>query len=103
MAAAPRCRNCLRRRFDWLAVVILPGPGCERRRIFIVPRETADKRSYPAPERAGRGFFVHKLVKYPEEESEGLADFKNNFSLARAKIPFSQRQASIARRTRKRP
>jgi hypothetical protein len=69
--------------FDWLAIVILPGPGCEQRRIFIVPSEVADERSYPAPQRAGRGFFVHKLIKRPEEEEpEGLGDFENNFSLA---------------------
>jgi hypothetical protein len=68
--------------FDWLAIVILSGPGCEQRRIFIVPREVADKRSYPAPHRAGRGFFVHKLMKRPEQEPEGLADFENNFVLA---------------------
>jgi hypothetical protein len=70
--------------FDWLAVMILPGPGCDRRRIFVVPRDIADKRSYPAPQRAaGRGFWVHKLVKHSTDESEGLADFENNFSLAR--------------------
>jgi hypothetical protein len=68
--------------FDWLAIVILPDPGCEQRRIFIVPRETANARSYPAPQRSGRGFFVHKLIKPPEQEAQGLADFENNFSLA---------------------
>jgi hypothetical protein len=62
--------------------VILPGPGCERRRIFVVPREIADKRSHPAPYRAGRGFYVHKLIQGPEQEAEGLADFENNFSLS---------------------
>ena len=66
--------------FDWLAIVILPGPGCEQRRIFIVSRKVADKRSYIATYRAG-GFFVHKLIKSPEQEPEGLADFENNFSL----------------------
>jgi hypothetical protein len=69
--------------FDWLAIVILPGPGCEQRRLFIVPREVADKRSYAAAYRAGRGFFVHKLIKHPEHEPEGLGDFENNFNLAR--------------------
>jgi hypothetical protein len=33
--------------FDWLAVVILPGPGCDRRRFFIVPRDLADERATP--------------------------------------------------------
>jgi hypothetical protein len=68
--------------FDWLAIVILPGPGCERRRIFVVPREIANKRSYSAAYRNGRGFFVHKLIKSPEQEAEGLADFENNFALS---------------------
>lgn len=51
--------------FDWIAIVILPGPGCEQRRIFVVPRNVADARSYQAPHRNGRGFFVHKLIKSP--------------------------------------
>jgi hypothetical protein len=68
--------------FDWLAIVILPGPGCDKRRIFIVPRKVADARSYWAAYRKGRGFFVHKLIKSPEQEAEGLADFENNFTLA---------------------
>jgi len=67
--------------FDWLAIVILPGPGCERRRLFIVPRHIADARSYAALQRAGRGFFVHKLVNPPEQNPQGLADFENNFCL----------------------
>jgi hypothetical protein len=70
--------------FEWLAIVILPGPGCEQRRIFVVPRDVANKRSYAAPHRGGRGFFVHKLIKRPDEEREGLADFENNFVLSEA-------------------
>jgi hypothetical protein len=31
--------------FDWLAIVLLPGDGEERRRIFLIPRELADQRS----------------------------------------------------------
>jgi len=62
--------------FDWLVVVILPGPGCERRRIFIVPRDVADERSYHAERRDGRGFRVNKVV-------ETLADYEDNFALLR--------------------
>jgi hypothetical protein len=69
--------------FDWLAIVILPGPGCPGRRYFVVPREVADQRSHAAEFRVGRGFMVHKLVKRPDEDREGLADFEGNFSLAR--------------------
>jgi hypothetical protein len=67
--------------FDWLAIVILPGLGCAERRIFIVPRRVADERAHCAPHRAGKGFYVHKLVKHPEKGTEGLADFENNFAL----------------------
>jgi hypothetical protein len=37
--------------FDWLAVVILPGPGCDHRRFFILPREIADRRANPEDRR----------------------------------------------------
>jgi hypothetical protein len=62
--------------FDWLAIVILPAPGRDRRRLFIVPREVADERSTPADFRNGRNFNVGKLIQQ-------LADFENNFSLGR--------------------
>jgi hypothetical protein len=75
--------------FDWLAIVILPGEGCETRRIFIVPREIAKERSYLAEYRKGRGFFVHKLIATPGDWKGkpvptggwGLADYENNFRL----------------------
>ena len=60
--------------FDWLAVVILPGPGCEHRRIFIVPRDVADQRSYYAKRRDGQGIRVNKIM-------ETFGDYENNFSL----------------------
>jgi hypothetical protein len=62
--------------FDWLAIVILPAPGCDRRRIFIVPREVADERSTPVDFRNGRNFNVGRLI-------EQLADFEDNFLLGR--------------------
>jgi hypothetical protein len=79
--------------FDWLAIVILPGGGFEARRIFIVPCDIADKRSYVAERRNGRGFFVHKLIVPPPSPLPigvtvpaggwGLADYENNFGLER--------------------
>jgi hypothetical protein len=66
--------------FDWLAIVLLPAPGCSRRRIFIVPRDVVDERSTPADFRNGRNFNVGKLVG-------DLADFEDNFSLTRAVVP----------------
>ena len=76
-------------KFDWLAIVILPAEGCETRRIFIVPYNIAQERSYLAEPRNGRGFFVHKLIAPPPISLEepvpsggcGLADCENNFTL----------------------
>ena len=76
--------------FDWLAIVILPGPGCETRRIFVVPCEVAQRRSYLAEPRDGRGFFVHKLIGWPPSPlpetsiagGYGLADYEENFRLS---------------------
>jgi hypothetical protein len=77
--------------FDWLAIVILPGPGCDRRRFFIVPRKIADARGTTEnrtwrkkrPERApGRSFFVRNVVKFPDEHRQGLADYEDNFGLS---------------------
>src|ERR1019366_1925160 len=48
--------------FDWLAIVILPAEEFEQRRIFVIPHDVAQKRSYEAEHRKGRGFFVHKLI-----------------------------------------
>jgi hypothetical protein len=77
--------------FDWLAIVILPDEGCERRRIFIVPRKIAQERSYQAEPRKGRGFFVHKLITSPPSPLPvgaaipaggwGVADYEDNFVL----------------------
>lgn len=59
--------------FDWLAVVILLAVGCEQRRIFIAPRQVVLQRSYEAPKREGRGFFVHKLMTLPQSELPDVA------------------------------
>jgi hypothetical protein len=82
-------------KFDWLAIVILPGEGCETRRIFIVPCESAQRRSYKAEHRNGCGFFVHKLTAWPLSPLPetapagglGLADYEDNFGLSL--IPLS--------------
>jgi hypothetical protein len=86
-------------KFDWLAMVILPGEGLKARRIFIVPRPIADLRSYAAETRQGRGFFVHRLVQPPPSPFPtggpvqgggwGLADYENNFALSEA-VPVQQ-------------
>ena len=75
--------------FDWLGIVILPAEGCATRRIFIIPAEVAQARSYQAEHREGRGFFAHKLVTWPTYPvpsppptgGAGLADFEENFRL----------------------
>ncbi len=77
-------------KFDWLAVVVLPGTGFELRRIFIVPYEAARMRAYWAEPRQGYGFFIHKLIAAPPSPLPagkppaggwGLADYENNFDL----------------------
>jgi hypothetical protein len=76
--------------FDWLAIVILPGAGLDRRRIFVVPYHAAQSRSYIAQPRDGRGFFVHKLIFMPPATIPdgpppaggwGLGDYEDNFTL----------------------
>jgi hypothetical protein len=77
-------------RFEWLAIVILPGGDSQRRRTFIVPRDVAWERSYVAEPRKGRGFFVHKLVAWPPRPVPksapaggcGLADYEDNYRLS---------------------
>jgi hypothetical protein len=77
-------------KFDWLAIVILPDNGRVTRRIFIVPNNIVQERSYLAKPRNGRGFFVHKLIAMPpsplpksiQKGGWGLADYENNFDLS---------------------
>jgi hypothetical protein len=75
--------------FDWLAIVILPATARYRRRIFIVPRDVANRRSYESPHWSGRGFHVHKLIRWPilrvsklPRMDCGLADYEDNFGLS---------------------
>ena len=75
--------------FDWLAIVVLPATTRYKRRIFIVPRDVANSRSYESPHWDGRGIHVHKLIRWPASPSDscshvdcGLADYENNFSLS---------------------
>ena len=42
--------------FDWLAIVILPAEDFERRCIFVIPHDVAQRRSYWAEPRKGWGF-----------------------------------------------
>jgi hypothetical protein len=77
-------------KFDWLAVVILPGEGCDARRLFIAPCNEVLLRSYDAGYRNGRGFFVHRLMAWPPSPLKGempkggwgLADYQDNFGLS---------------------
>jgi hypothetical protein len=72
--------------FDWLAIVILPGVGFERRRVFMLPYDVAMRRSYYTEYRRGRGFFVHRLIEWPNGDGtaaggNGVADFEDNYRL----------------------
>lgn len=63
--------------FDWGAVVLLPGKGQPRRRIFIAPRNIVDER------------FAHPKGKDPrdlylriDKIAETLAEFEDNYRLS---------------------
>ena len=76
--------------FDWLAIVILPRSANATRRIFIVPRAVANRRSYESPQWKDRGFHVYQLIRWPtfpltdprSRGEGGLADYQNNFNLS---------------------
>lgn len=65
--------------FDWLAIVLLPGDGEARRRIFVVPRDVADaaaRRNHPSAKNADERY-------WPQDQVPILfARYENNFSLA---------------------
>lgn len=50
--------------FDWLAIVILPGPGCEHRRIFILPRLTDGKETAMLPRKTPEGEDTGETLGY---------------------------------------
>lgn len=64
--------------FDWLAIVILPGNGELRRRIFIVPRSVADIR---ARKNKPETKTAHQRYWSIAEAVEIFAAFEDNFSL----------------------
>jgi hypothetical protein len=67
--------------FDWLAIVLLPGGGQHNRRIFILPRSTADKearRNSPNASNADERYW-----RIDEIETRFL-DFESNFRLLSA-------------------
>jgi len=62
--------------FDWLAVVLLPGPGQASRRFFIIPKVVSDERLH------------HPKGKDPNDKycridrvAKTFAEFEDNFSL----------------------
>jgi hypothetical protein len=65
--------------FDWLAIVLLPGGGETRRRIFVVPRSVADaaaRRNRPTAKNADERYWRQDQVPIL------FARYENNFSLA---------------------
>jgi len=67
--------------FDWLALVILPGDTETRRRIFVIPRDVADKKAHKNKDTTksadGRYWTIAEVAKV-------LAPFEENFSLCRS-------------------
>lgn len=67
-------------KFDWLAIVLLPGNGEEKRRIYLIPRELADQRARknsPTTKSASQRYWsIQEIPKI-------FADYEANFRLLR--------------------
>jgi hypothetical protein len=64
--------------FDWLAIVLLPGDGETRRRIFVIPRDIADQKARKDSEKAQT-----TENYYRQDEVETLfSAYENNFRLS---------------------
>lgn len=66
--------------FDWLAIVLLPGADQVKRRIFVVPKDVADKRASrdrPTSKDADSRYWRQDKI------SEVLAEYEDNFCLSR--------------------
>lgn len=64
--------------FDWLAIVLLPGDGNEKRRVFIIPRAIADEkasRNHPDTKSAHQRYW--SITNIPKL----FAAYENNFGL----------------------
>lgn len=67
-------------KFDWLAIVLLPGNGAAKRRIYLIPRELADqraRRNSPTTKSANQRYW--SIQEIPEI----FADYEANFRLLR--------------------
>lgn len=65
-------------KFDWLAIVLLPGEEQEERRFFIIPRKEADaeaRRDRPTAKTAAERYYRI------DEVAEKFSKFERNFSL----------------------
>jgi hypothetical protein len=64
--------------FDWLAIVILPGDGSDKRRIYLIPRSVADEHV--------RTYKSKKMVNVREyridEVARKFGTYEDNFRLA---------------------
>jgi hypothetical protein len=63
--------------FDWLAIVLLPGADQVTRRIFIVPRATADERARRVGSKLPDDIYWRQ-----DKVAELLPEFENNFRLS---------------------
>jgi hypothetical protein len=75
--------NC---EFDWLAIVLLPGPGQVDRRFFIVPKAVADDRLHHP-----RGKDPNDKYCRLDKVAKIFREFENNFQLS---IPMDRDSAS---------
>jgi hypothetical protein len=63
--------------FDWLAIVLLPGDDQLKRRIFIVPKTTADQKALRPQAKD-----PHDMYWRQDRVATALPEFEDNFCLA---------------------
>ena len=67
-------------KFDWLAIVLLPGGELPQRPFFIIPREVADRLARKDKETSRTR---HQRYWRLDEVADNLARYANNFCLSR--------------------
>jgi hypothetical protein len=79
--------------FDWLAIVLLPGDVQKERRIFLVPRQIADRRARrnsPTAKNASERYW--SIDEVPKE----LSEFESNFALSEQPLSHGAEKHGVA-------
>jgi hypothetical protein len=64
--------------FDWLAIVILPGEAQMSRRLYLIPRETADLN---ARKNSASAINANERYWRIDEIAQAFGEFENNYAL----------------------